>query len=316
MSEREIPFGGEETGPGAVPEIGTSRATPALNGLTALADSNGAVAHIAAVYEDERERLETVVPFLREGLREDERCAYVVGDAINAVEADQPLDDDHVVDLEFTVTDEGSAGVEMARELGCDISIRGVVTDPDDQTWAFVELDGATGEELLEYAPKLPGEDVEVVCKNEDSNLYKIRPREGSVTGTVKQHGGQLRAVSVDGDEAVVSIRMPGNGSADAFVEAFEREQPSDELRERRERPLSDPTVHGYTDALTEALTTRQEEVLRTAHYSGYFEEPRATTSVEVADQLDISQPTFSSHLRSATRKLCRAAFEQETADD
>ncbi|MFC7200793.1 helix-turn-helix domain-containing protein [Halospeciosus flavus] len=42
-----------------------------------------------------------------------------------------------------------------------------------------------------------------------------------------------------------------------------------------------------------EKLTTRQREVLQTAYFIGFFEQPRVRTGTEIADAMGISQPTF-----------------------
>jgi predicted DNA binding protein len=63
---------------------------------------------------------------------------------------------------------------------------------------------------------------------------------------------------------------------------------------------------------VSDLLTDRQEEVLRTAYLSGFFETPRDRTGGEVAESLDVSQPTFNNHLRAAQRKLFTLLLEDE----
>nr|WP_245634212.1 helix-turn-helix domain-containing protein [Halalkalicoccus paucihalophilus] len=46
---------------------------------------------------------------------------------------------------------------------------------------------------------------------------------------------------------------------------------------------------------------------------SGYFESPRVQTGREVAASLDVSQPTFTHHLRAAQRKICEVLFDAST---
>ena len=57
-------------------------------------------------------------------------------------------------------------------------------------------------------------------------------------------------------------------------------------------------------------LTTRQREVLETAHEMGYFDQPRQANAGEVADELGISDTTFSEHLGRAQKKLMGAILE------
>ena len=51
-------------------------------------------------------------------------------------------------------------------------------------------------------------------------------------------------------------------------------------------------------------LTTRQREVLETAHEMGYFEYPKRANAGEVADELGIDDSTFVEHLSAAQGKL------------
>lgn len=58
-------------------------------------------------------------------------------------------------------------------------------------------------------------------------------------------------------------------------------------------------------------LTDRQLEVLRTAYEKGYFEQPREANATEVADELGITQSTFSEHLLSVQSKLFGDVLEE-----
>lgn len=58
-------------------------------------------------------------------------------------------------------------------------------------------------------------------------------------------------------------------------------------------------------------LTTRQEEVLRTAHRMGYFEHPKDANAGEVAAELGITTSTFTEHLAAAQRKLLASILER-----
>jgi len=51
-------------------------------------------------------------------------------------------------------------------------------------------------------------------------------------------------------------------------------------------------------------LTSRQRQVLETAHSLGYFDHPKGANAGEVADELGISTSTFTEHLAAAQSKL------------
>jgi hypothetical protein len=57
-------------------------------------------------------------------------------------------------------------------------------------------------------------------------------------------------------------------------------------------------------------LTDRQLEVLRTAYREGYFERPRGANATELAEELGISQSTFTEHLVAAQQKLFADVFD------
>lgn len=51
-------------------------------------------------------------------------------------------------------------------------------------------------------------------------------------------------------------------------------------------------------------LTPRQEEILRAAFASGYFDYPRKTNSLKLAQKLSISISTLSEVMRAAQRRI------------
>ncbi|WP_336338300.1 helix-turn-helix domain-containing protein [Haloarcula brevis] len=64
-------------------------------------------------------------------------------------------------------------------------------------------------------------------------------------------------------------------------------------------------TNHSDDDGTTDdSLTDRQREALELAVARGYYESPRRVTAAELAEELDISQPSLSSLLRRGERRL------------
>ncbi|WP_313690401.1 helix-turn-helix domain-containing protein [Halobellus marinus] len=62
-------------------------------------------------------------------------------------------------------------------------------------------------------------------------------------------------------------------------------------------------------------MTERQQEAARTAYFSGFFDWPREHSGEEVASMMDISQTTFTQHLRAAEKKLFAALFDGTVAN-
>lgn len=60
---------------------------------------------------------------------------------------------------------------------------------------------------------------------------------------------------------------------------------------------------------IQDTLTAQQFSLLETAYEAGYFHVPKETTSQELAEQLEMSQSTFSEQLRTAQAELYRHIF-------
>ena len=69
-------------------------------------------------------------------------------------------------------------------------------------------------------------------------------------------------------------------------------------------------TEAAFRKQLTAVLTDRQQEAAQTAYFSGYFDWPREHSGEDVASMMDISQTTFTQHLRAAEKKLFEALFD------
>jgi predicted DNA binding protein len=52
--------------------------------------------------------------------------------------------------------------------------------------------------------------------------------------------------------------------------------------------------------------------VLRTAYFGGFFEWPRESTSEDIAELLNVSQPTINRHLRLSQQRLLSQLFEND----
>lgn len=74
-------------------------------------------------------------------------------------------------------------------------------------------------------------------------------------------------------------------------------------------RAMSD--YEGPDDPL-DATTPRQREVLKTAFDLGYFDVPRAATTEEVGDALDLDPSTVREHLQRAQRNVFAALLADE----
>ena len=68
-------------------------------------------------------------------------------------------------------------------------------------------------------------------------------------------------------------------------------------------------TDRGKPLPMYDALDEQQQEALRAAAGSGFFERPQQATADEVADTLGVSRSTFLYHLRAAEQTVFETAF-------
>jgi predicted DNA binding protein len=81
-------------------------------------------------------------------------------------------------------------------------------------------------------------------------------------------------------------------------------EFPALELTAQRQHQETETTPGELHRRIERRLTDRQYEAIETAHAMGYFEWPRESSGEEVAETLDITQPTINKHLRLGERKV------------
>lgn len=122
--------------------------------------------------------------------------------------------------------------------------------------------------------------------------------------------GAVVRSLTVDAGVATAIVTLSSSTEVGRFLENLRASHPRLELLARRTRDRPFATRETFSTAVESQLTDRQREVLQTAYRSGFFESPRANSAKEVTALLDISQPTFSYHLREAERRLCEFVFD------
>lgn len=237
-----------------------------------------------------------------------------VAHAINAIESKKALFSDTVTELEFAVTGEDLGVVELADELGCEFSMKRLVTQSGGGVRGFFALDGASVEDVLAFESRLPVTELQVVSDDPDSApVFQAALSDESIATAVIDHGGKLVRFDAADGTAAVTVTLAADAAVREFVEMFRYKYPNAELRAQRTRELAGQTALEFAAELTGELTDRQREVVQTAYYNGYFEQPRNRTGTEIAETMGISQPTFHAHVRTAVRKLCRGVFDDES---
>jgi predicted DNA binding protein len=110
------------------------------------------------------------------------------------------------------------------------------------------------------------------------------------------------RHLSKDGELTLV-FHVEGFEQLQTIVEDLRESYPPIEVQRLLQPPLEgDPEERVFVNR--GRLTDKQREVIETAFEMEYFKRPKGSNATEIAEELDISQSTFTGHLMAAQRKL------------
>ncbi|WP_137287146.1 PAS domain S-box protein [Halorussus salinisoli] len=235
-----------------------------------------------------------------------------IGYAMNALEQKQALVSERSIELDFRIRGSESPILEFVTETDAEFEFENAVQRSDGRLHAFFTIRDAPPEETLEFAEAVTWiEDVHLVTERDDEYLYECTLSDQSFLRSVMDRGAMPRTITATEEEGRFVIRIPQSADVRTFVDLFEDYYAEVELVARRERDEPVMTRQDFETELQERLTERQAEVLRMAYLRGFFEWPRESTAEEIAEALDVSQPTVSRHIRGAERVLFGLLFEE-----
>lgn len=215
-------------------------------------------------------------------------------------------------ELAFETTDTAYPAVQLSAELDCRVDLLEFMHTDADGLVIFVRLqNGAAGELRARIQSLDVDAEIRVLQAVGEELLAEYVP-EQSIVGTLARHG--VIPQSATATEGIVSITgvVPGDSDSRRIVERVQRDHPSVEFTGKRDAEVVAPliTEAGVRSLFGSLLTDRQWEVVRLAYERGYFDQPQGHSQTELADEMGISQKTFSQHLNAAQRKLLSVVFD------
>lgn len=230
------------------------------------------------------------------------------------MEIQKPRASSSAVELAFEVRDTDCFFVELSSVFGIHVSLERFVRRSDGQLLEYFTVDDVASEDVLSMADQTDGiEDATVIGQGIDKRLFEFVVTGPCVTTTLADAGAIAERITAESGTGTVVATVPEHQEVRPVVERLcEHHSPAD-LVARRETDRVAPveTEDGEQFMLSHHLTKRQREVLWTAYRRGYFEWPRTGTAEDCANRLEISQPTFSQHLRVAQEKIFDVMFEK-----
>jgi PAS domain S-box-containing protein len=234
-----------------------------------------------------------------------------IANAINNVETRRTMLADRVAEIELQIDDDDMFLRALSGMADCRFEVDDVVRESGGTSLVFCSGVDADPADLRALEGEFVGvEHVGVIAEDEEAVRFEIRLSGETITSTLADCGAVTRSITVDDSGTRVVVELPQDADVREFVEAVQTTYSGVDLIARRNRSSSVQTRRDVRTGISDRLTDRQHEVLRTAFASGFFEWPRDRTGQEVADSLGISQPTFNKHLRAAERKLFSMLLE------
>ena len=168
---------------------------------------------------------------------------------------------------------------------------------------------GGTSE--AELVESTNGTELTPIQANERESVYRFE----------RETGGACACEVVERTGTPISSVRAQDGALLLTFRTFELEEIADivdGLRQHFDGVLVEELTQDHEDDSSDRvivdrdlLTTRQREILETAHKLGYFEYPKGANATDVAEELDIARSTFTEHLAAAQTKLLDALLEE-----
>ncbi|WP_135366109.1 PAS domain S-box protein [Halosimplex halophilum] len=237
-----------------------------------------------------------------------EELGDTVGYALRNVRRTDAVHPEANTEVELTVGTERLFANRLSAELGATVEFVGAIDGEDGAIRAFFRLDGESVEpdRLTDFEFV---RSVQPLSVDDAPGLYQLTLSTPPLFATLRADDAQLRALTAENGTTTLTVVLTGDVGVRPFVDDVQSMYPETELRARREDPEPVETRQLFRENIVERLTERQFDALRAAHYGGFFEWPRVSSSSELAETRDIAASTFQYHLRAAERKVIDAVL-------
>jgi PAS domain S-box-containing protein len=236
----------------------------------------------------------------------------LVGYAFNAVDQRKALLGGRVVDVTVDLTDSHEVFAELAGRLSDAIQIKNITPRPGDAYLIHFVCEEADTERVETVVEDVLSITEFRVLSETDPPVYEVVVIDDCLATTLAVVGADIQSVTVSKGHCRITASLSKSQERQTLVNHLKDEYPGINVSIQQHRRSSSPV--SQTRQIEKSLTDRQQDILATAYYSGFFDQRRQRTGVEIADSLDISQPAFSTQLRAAQRNLLTAIFENPSS--
>jgi len=303
-----------ETGtPEIVQPLGGKQSVPESIRRAAFADGLQSLLAIPLTYGSNVYGVVGIYSNDQDAFSERERASFgtvgeMAGFAINAARHRNQLLSDTLVELTLEITDENAPLVAASAASG-ELVLDGTVPQGS-ELLCYVTVTDRSPEAVAESLTEVEGVTAaRVIGEYDTGGSLELRLAEETPLGLLATQGAAIQHAEYQNGHGECVIELSPAEDVRRVAEAVTREYEGGVVAKRqRERELA--TSREFRDELSDRLTDRQQNALRTAFFAEYFQSPRGSSAEEVADALGITGPTLLYHLRAGQRKLLSEFFD------
>ncbi|MWG36382.1 PAS domain S-box protein [Halomarina oriensis] len=235
----------------------------------------------------------------------------MIGYAVNALERKKALVSEEAVEIVFGISDSSIPALEFTTDTGSTFEFESLIEQSSGGYRVFFSIDGADPQRVYEFVDRAPEiREVTLLSERDAGHYYEAHITESSFLARLVDYGAHPTAMTAEDGSGRLTVELPQSGEVRSFTRMVVDTYDGAELLSRtyRDRPVR--TLAEFEANYRDRLTERQNEVLETAYFSGFFEWPRETSGQELAAMLGVSQPTVSRHVRTGERKLLSLLYD------
>ncbi|WP_135363703.1 GAF domain-containing protein [Halosimplex halophilum] len=235
----------------------------------------------------------------------------MIGYALNAMERYNALVSEDSVELEFVIRDFSNPLMNLLRERGGSVRLENIGNRVEGSLRVFVAFTGLDFETIESFFEQhVGGDDLTLIRNRNGEIIVELLLPDDSFLVSLVERGAIPADIRATPEEGRITVRIPQSASVREYVELFRDRYGDDvDLVARRESPEPVQSRAEFERAYVDRLTERQQEVLQTAYFAGFFEQPREHSAEDIAEMLGVSQPTVSRHVRNSEQTLFSMLF-------
>ncbi len=235
----------------------------------------------------------------------------LVAYGISAIETTRGVLSEQMTELELQLQSPDTFLNSVSRVAGSPVTYRQVLPEEGGTTQVLFALDDPPVEKVLALEEEFVTVEELTEMSGAEKQIFRTVLSGETIAATLLRCGGLPKEIISEAEETRVVVEIPHELDVRVYLDRLKETYPEVSLVSRQSVEMESkphPDLHSTLEA---NLTERQREVLLTAYTCGFFESPRETTGAELAELLNISQPTLTHHLREAQRRLFATLYEE-----